>query len=381
MEKFTDLNNLYEAYLQSKKSSSWKPQVQMYEMDYLAKLVATNNELEEHVYHARKGSSFTVNERGKQRNIRSNPFSDRVIRRCFCDNCLIPELRKYLIHDNGASLSGKGISFTRRRFEQHLHEYYRKYGTNEGYILLIDFSKYYDNIRHDKLMEAIVKHIHDPQELWLLSKILDNFKVDVSYLNDEMYKNCLNMKFNGEKQSRLNPKYLTGQKFMAKSLAIGDQVSQICSVYFPTRIDNYCKIVKSIRWYGRYMDDSYIISNDKRFLHEMLDKITQIASELGIFINHKKTHIMKINHFFTWLKLRYKLTETGHLVIKINPKAITRERRKLKKYRKMVDQGKIPLIDVQNSFKSWLGTYDKLLSYRSKSNIIALYNSLFKEHF
>lgn len=378
MEKFTDLNNLYEAYLQSKKSSSWKPQVQMYEMDYLAKLVATSNELEEHVYHARKGSSFTVNERGKQRNIRSNPFSDRVIRRCFCDNCLIPELRKYLIHDNGASLSGKGISFTRRRFEQHLHEYYRKYGTNEGYILLIDFSKYYDNIRHDKLMEAIVKHIHDPQELWLLSKIFDNFKVDVSYLSDEMYKNCLNMKFNGEKQSRLDSKYLTGQKFMPKSLAIGDQVSQICSVYFPTRIDNYCKIVRSIRWYGRYMDDSYIISNDKQFLHEILDKITQIASELGIFINHKKTHIMKINHFFTWLKLRYKLTETGHLVIKVNPKTVTRERRKLKKYRKMVDQGRMPLIDVQNSFKSWLGTYDKSLSYRTKSNMKALYRDLFE---
>lgn len=378
MEKYIDLNNLYKAYLQSKKSSSWKPQVQMYEMDYLAKIVATSNELESHAYHAKKGSSFTISERGKKRNIRSNPFSDRVIRRCFCDNCLIPELKKYLIHDNGAALCGKGISFTRRRFEQHLHEYYRKYGTNEGYILLMDFSKYYDNIRHDKLMEAIVKHIQNPEELWLLGKILDNFKVDVSYLNEEQYNNCLNMKFNGEKQARLNPKYLTGQKFMAKSLAIGDQASQICSIYFPTQIDNYCKIVRSIRWYGRYMDDSYIISNDKQFLHEMLDKITDTASELGIFINHKKTHIMKINHFFTWLKLRYKLTETGHLVIKVNPKTVTRERCKLKKYRKMVDEGRIPLIDVQNSFKSWLGTYNKLLSYRTKNNMKALYKDLFE---
>ena len=381
MEKYSDLNNLYEAYMQSKKSSSWKPQVQMYEMDYLAKLVATSNELENHVYHARKGSSFTVNERGKQRNIRSNPFSDRVIRRCFCDNCLIPELRKYLIHDNGASLSGKGISFTRRRFEQHLHEYYRKYGTNEGYILLIDFSKYYDNIRHDKLKAAVSKYVHNSEYLWLLDRVLENFKVDVSYLNNEMYKRCLEMKFDGGKQAKLDSKYLTGQKYMDKSLAIGDQVSQICSIFFPTPIDNYCKIVRSIRWYGRYMDDSYILSKNKDFLHEMLTKITQIASDLGIFINHKKTRIMKINHFFTWLKLRYKLTESGHLVIKINPKTITCERRKLKKYRKMVDQGKIPLIDVQNSFKSWLGTYDKLLSYRSKSNMIALYNNLFKEHF
>lgn len=381
MEKVNDLNNLYKAYLKSKSGSDWKPQIQMYEMNYLSKLIETSEELQNHTYKAKQGSHFTVYERGRARNIRSNPFSDRVIRRAFCDNVLIPKLRKYLIHDNGASLEGKGISFTRRRFEQHLHEYYRKYGTNEGYILLIDFSKYYDNIRHDKLSEAVSKHIHDPEYLWLLDRILDNFKVDVSYLSDDQYKQCLNLRFDGEKQSKLNQKYLTGQKYMAKSLAIGDQVSQICSIFFPTPIDNYCKIVRSIRWYGRYMDDSYILSKNKDFLHEMLGKITKIASDLGIFINHKKTRIMKINNFFTWLKLRYKLTESGHLVIKINPKTITRERRKLKKYRKMVDQGKIPLIDVQNSFKSWLGTYDKLLSYRSKSNMIALYNSLFKEHF
>ena len=149
MKKVSDLNNLYKAYLKSKKGSTWKPQIQMYEMDYLTKLVATSNELESHTYYARKGSSFTIHERGKQRNIRSNPFSDRVVRRCLCDDFLIPTLRRYLIHDNGASLTGKGISFTRRRFEQHLHEYYRKYG-NEGYILLIDFSKYYDNIQGHK---------------------------------------------------------------------------------------------------------------------------------------------------------------------------------------------------------------------------------------
>lgn len=44
----------------------------------------------------------------------------------------------------------------------------------------------------------------------------------------------------------------------------------------------------------------------------------------------------------------------------------------------MVDQGRMPLIDVQNSFKSWLGTYDKLLSYRTKTNMKALYRDLFE---
>jgi hypothetical protein len=379
MKNISDLNKLYRAYLESKRGSSWKPQVQMYEMDYLAKLVATSNELESHTYYARKGSSFIVNERGKQRNIRSNPFSDRVVRRSLCDECLTPTLRQYLIHDNGASLPGKGISFTRRRFEQHLHEFYRKHG-NEGYILLIDFSKYYDNIQHQKLRDKIKKYIKDEEILWLFDKVLENFKIDVSYLNDELYSKCLDMKFDGDKQSKLNPKYLTGEKFMEKSLAIGDQVSQICSIFFPTEIDNYCKIIRSIRFYGRYMDDSYIISNDKNFLHEMLNEITKIANKLGIFINEKKTRIMKLNQPFTYLKLRYKLTSTGHLVKRINPQAVTRERRKLKKYRGLVDDGRMSLEDAKASFKSWYGSYEKLLSYRTKNNMRALYNELFAEH-
>ena len=373
----SDMNNLHKAYLKSKKGSVWKTQVQMYEQDYLSKLAQTSDELESHTYVPKEGATFETFERGKRRVIRSNPFKDRVVRRCLCDKALVPQLKPYLIHDNGASQTGKGISFTRKRFEQHLHEYYRKYGTNEGYILLMDYSKYYDNIRHDKLKEAVRKHIHDPEVLWLLDLILKNFEIDVSYLDDERYKRCLEMKFNNEKQYKLSPELLTGQKFMAKSLAIGDQVSQICSVYFPTPIDNYIKIVRSVRWYGRYMDDSYIISNDLDFLHEMLDEITKIASELGIFINHKKTHIMKLEHDFTWLKLRYRLTESGHLVKRINPKTITRERRKLKKYRKMVNRGAVPLTDVQKSFKSWYCNYQKIMSYRTKQNMLKIYHDLF----
>lgn len=380
MNKFSDLNNLYKAYTLSKKASNWKPQVQMYEMDYLSQLVKTSSQLEDHSYTAKRGATFTVNERGKERVIRSNPFSDRVVRKCLCDQELTPVLKKYLIYDNGASLQGKGISFTRRRLERHIHEYYRKYHTNDGYILLIDFSKYYDNIRHDKLMDAIMMHIHGPETLWLLTKVLENFKIDVSYLNNEKYAHCLDMKFNFEKQYRLNPKHLTGKKFMAKSLAIGDQVSQICSIYFPTRIDNYVKIVRGVRWYGRYMDDSYVISNSKDELHEILDKITEIASELGIFINCKKTKILKLNHTFTWLKLRYWLTDSGHLVKKINPKTVTRERRKLKKYRRLVDHGTLTEEQVRNFFKAWLCNYDKLLSYRTHNNLIALYRRLFPKH-
>ena len=49
-----------------------------------------------------------------------------------------------LIYDNGASLKDKGLDFARRRFEIHLRNAYKEYG-GKAYILLMDFTKYYDN--------------------------------------------------------------------------------------------------------------------------------------------------------------------------------------------------------------------------------------------
>ena len=375
-----DANHLYQAYLKSREGSAWKPQVQDYRSHYLLEIVKVQKELKDQTYKSHKGSEFIIHERGKIRYIRSSPFYDRVVRRDLCDNILIPRLTKYLIHDNGASVKGKGISFTRRRFEQHLHEYYRKFGNN-GYILLIDFSKYYDNIRHDKLKEKISKHITDDYTLWLLDVILDNFKVDVSYMTDEEYNNCMNDKFDSNAYQSIDKSKLTKEKFMHKSCGIGDQTSQIASIFFPTRIDNYCKIVKGIRGYGRYMDDTYIISNDKEFLHKIVKEISEIAKDMGIFINEKKTRICRLDQYFTWLQMRYRLTDSGHLIIKINPKRVTAERRRLKKLAKKVDNGEIPYKMVENSYKSWIGNYHKYMSNQQLKHMNDLYNELFIDPF
>ena len=43
-----------------------------------------------------------------------------------------PTLKKYLIYDNGASLKGKGINFTRKRLLKHLRSFYSKNKSNDG---------------------------------------------------------------------------------------------------------------------------------------------------------------------------------------------------------------------------------------------------------
>lgn len=368
-----NLNNLYNAYTASKKNSSWKSEVQKYEMNWLTELVALQHELQDHTYYTREGTTFTLNERGKIRNIVGNRMRDRVVRHSFCDNVLAPSVSKYLIYDNGASIKGKGITFSRNRLLKHLRNYYHNYG-NDGYVLLIDFSKYYDNIRHDRVYELVADKI-DPKYMWLFNVIMDNFKVDVSYMSEEEYSKCMDTKYD----SIQSPFSNKGEKYMYKSVNIGDQSSQIIGVYFPTPLDNCAKIFCSQKYYGRYMDDSYILSPSKECLKDILNKLITIANYLGIHINTRKTHIFKLSRGFRYLQCWYQLTESGRVIIKINPKRLVAMRRKLKGFAGKVILGCRDRESFEQLYRSWFKNYYRIMSRKQRDNLENLYFSLVKE--
>lgn len=289
MESVYDANSLLDAFNKSKKGTAWKESVQRYEMNLLRNINQTQKELKDGTYEQKDFYEFKLHERGKTRHIKSMHISDRVVQRSVCDNVLVPELSKYLTYDNGASMEGKGIHFARKRLSTHLHKFYRKHKSNEGYVLLIDFSKFFDNIVHDGLIKEMRKKIGDKETMSFIEKLIDTFRVDVSYMTDEEYANCMKTLYNALEHAQIDKAKLTGEKYMRKSVGIGSQISQISGVYYPTRIDNYCKIVKGMKYYGRYMDDIYIIHEDKEYLKGLLNDIQGICDELGLFINPKKT--------------------------------------------------------------------------------------------
>ena len=256
-------------------------------------------------------------ERGRVRPITSIQIRDRIIRHVLCDEVLLPEVKKHIIYDNCASIKGRGISHQQDRFEVHLRKYYRLYG-NEGWILFGDFSKFYDNIIHEIAKRELLKLFDDDEFIdWLLTQIFDGFKIDVSYMTDEEYATCMSDTFNKLDYRNIPESKLTGEKWMEKSVNIGDQLSQVIGIYYPYRIDNYVKYVRSQKFYGRYMDDWYIMNPSKEELFDLLDHIHQIAEEYGIHINKKKTRIVKISSTYKFLQIKYSLTDSGK-VIKAN---------------------------------------------------------------
>lgn len=366
-----DGNSLYDSFKRAKQGSDWKPQVQKFEMTYLLELSRIQSDLKNKTYQFLPATNFIINERGKTRCISGEQVPDRIVKHSLCDEILTPNIRKYLIYDNGASLTGRGIDFTRRRLLVHLRKYYAQHQSNDGYILLIDFSKYYDNIRHDILMEQFKAITDNEHALWLLEKILDRSKVDVSYMSDEEYAVCMTTVFNSLVHDKIDRKLLTGEKFMAKHLNIGDQVAQVAGIAYPMEIDNYIKIVRGIKFYGRYMDDSYVISDSKEKLQEIISEIVTIAARIGITVNTNKTRICKLSDYWRFLQVQYSLTDTGRVIQKINPKRLTCMRRKMKKLVSI-----LPPKEFEEWYNSWFRNHYKIMSKKQRENMDTLFQQL-----
>lgn len=383
---FLDANVIYDAGTKAMSGSKFKYATQLFEMNHLLYTAMLQQSLLDGSYTPSEGNKFLIRERGKPRYITNNSMADKTINHIICDSILTPALTKYLIYDNGASQKGKGVDFHRRRFEAHLHRYFIQHGTNEGYIMLGDFSGYYANIPHDKCREVLEqflsRSLDNPAELrytlGLLARIFRTFRVDVSRFTDEEIQTMREGKVNAMLNLNADPATLTGQKFLDKGVDIGNQTSQNIGLIYPYRFDNYAKIVAGIEGYGRYTDDFYAISESREELLTLLDGLRMIAREFGIIINERKTRIVKLSGFYRHLQNGYILTETGRVIRKINPKSITRERRKLKAYKRLLDAKKITHEEIENIFKSWLGGNYKRMSHRQIYNLTELFITLFR---
>jgi hypothetical protein len=141
------------------------------------------------------------------------------------------------------------------------------------------------------------------------------------------------------------------------SLGLGSQVSQISAIFYPSVLDHYIKERLKIKEYGRYMDDLYLIHGDKEYLKKCLGEIKRICAILKIKINKKKTGIVKLSRGVNFLKGNYRLLPTGKVLRLPSPVSAKRMKRKLRKFRKLIDEGEMSFENLRCSYQSWRGNF------------------------
>lgn len=173
-ETVFSFERLYESYRASVRGVGWKASTQRYKAASLANVTKTHEELIAGRYRSKGFYEFDIVERGKPRHIRSVHISERVVQRCLCDYCLVPMLSRSFIYDNGASLRGKGYDFAVSRVTHFLAEHYRKHG-REGYVLVFDFSKYFDTAQHEPVFREFERSGIDDRLVALSKYFIQNF--------------------------------------------------------------------------------------------------------------------------------------------------------------------------------------------------------------
>jgi hypothetical protein len=338
----TDADKLYQAYKQSRRGVSWKESTQRYEANAMRNILDTQRKLIARQSVQSGFVEFDLYERGKARHIRSIHISERIVQKCLCDNILVPILSRPLIYDNGATMKGKGIHFSVRRLITHLSKFYRSNGfSNKGYVLIIDFKRFFDNIRHDILLKMLNEQIADPDVRELLRRFITVFGKN-------------------------------------RSLGLGSQISQICAIFYPSRLDHVIKEKLRIPFYGRYMDDLYLIHRSKAYLEQCLVRIKEVCDDLDITINERKTRIIPLSEGFTFLKGKYSLTESGRIIRRANRDSAVRMRRKLRKFKGLLDAGEIRYEDIRASYQAWRNGYMKRFNdFYKICKIDRLYDELF----
>lgn len=362
-DKVFTYNHFVKALRKCRKGVFWKYSVQNYwayglVKTYRSYLKLINKELPK----ATNCRSIYIYERGKKRTITPIHINDRVIQKVLCDYCLTPLLKKKLIYDNGASLEGKGINFSRKRLNKHLKDAIKEYGT-DFYILLFDFKSYFDTIPHSTCRKVLEKYIQDK---------------DIVEITMEIIKEPLRCKYNKFKNDEKRNKYLSDLKNDKMcGICLGSQVSQIMALIIANDLDHYIKDKKRVKHYIRYMDDGIIFAKTKEELNELLYELNTVCETIGISFNKKKTHIIKSSKGFTFLKIKYNISKTGKIIKRISRPSIVRMRRKLKKYHNKINQGDMVIKNAFDSMQSWIAYASSANSYNTVNNMLILYRSLF----
>lgn len=163
---------------------------------------------------------------------------------------------------------------------------------------------------------------------------------------------------------------LTSYDTSGVGVGLGSELSQVAGLIYPHPVDTYCKTVRQCRFYARYMDDIYVIHQDKHFLHDVFRGMQEEAEKLRLSFNPAKCHISRIDKGFTFLKGVYRLTDTGKVLCFPHRKSLTRERRRLKR---------MPVSALPDAYNIWRGnilTQFPHVPYQTIQNFDHLYGGI-----
>lgn len=339
MENIINPDALYEAMLKCKQGVMWKPSVASFILNYPDRIGNLHTSLTNGTY--KQHSTIPVQiTYPKAREACGVVIRDRVYQRSLNDNALYPAVTKSFIFANFACQKGKGTEMARDLFLKYLRNVY--FGHKTGYVLKIDIKSYFDSLPHD-YVEGLFK------------KALNNDDIF------DRVKEVLDFQYSGE----------TGYK-------PGSQMVQIAGIAALNPLDHFIKEKLRVKRYIRYMDDLILIHDDKDYLKYCLSEIKEYLERIGLKTHPKKTKIYSIFEEVMFLGFKFRVTNTGKVVILADPERVKSFRKKMKRLVKKCLNGEVDADTVNQSFECSMAHFSYGDSFKLKQKLNQFYKNLWK---
>ena len=232
-----------------------KKDVIQFQVELATNIVSLYKDLKNKTYVHGPYSAFNVSD-PKPRNIHKASVRHRVLH-----HLLYKELYWYFdarfIYDSYSYRKNKGTHRALDRFRDFAHKISKNH-TRTCFVLKCDIKKFFASIDHIVLMKILERYITDPDILELINHVVSSFHATAPSVG----------------------------------LPLGNLTSQLLANMYMHEFDMYLKQELRVKYYVRYADDFVILSDNRKYLEDILSKLGKFLKEkLHLTLHEHKVYI------------------------------------------------------------------------------------------
>jgi len=276
------LDDLFEAYAACRRHKRRTASAMAFELNYEENLVELCREINSGQYMPGQSVAFIV-DRPVKREIFAAQFRDRVVHHLLI-NKLNALFERSFIYDSYSCREGKGTHLGIRRLGHSIRSCSGNY-SRECWVLKLDIRGFFMSISRRRLYDMLEEFLNAQYREPDLPAVLALCR-KVVFLDPAA--NCV-IKCKRSDWDGLPPDKSLFHAKPGCGLPIGNLTSQIFANFYLNGFDHFMKHDLGLQWYGRYVDDFFVVHEDRRFLAELVPVLREyLARRLGLSLHPRK---------------------------------------------------------------------------------------------
>lgn len=351
-------DDMLEAYYDCRRRKRRTASAVVYEMDYESRLIALRDRINAREYTPGKSICFVVT-RPRHREVFAASFEDRIVHHYIALR-LEPLFEQVFSPRTFNCRKGKGQLYGINMLANDIKECSNGY-TTDCWVMKLDLKGFFMSIDKAQLSRMI--------DAFVLGYYTGDDIEDLRYVCKTVILHCPEK--NCERHSPAcywdhlpaNKSLFTNGE--GKGVAIGNLFAQLFANFLLNVLDWFIDRQLGIKYHGRYVDDSYLIHQDKAKLLACVQPVRELLARYGLKLNEKKFYLQ---HYTKGVEFTGMIVKPGRRYCCnrtiTNFRAAVRRINKARNYREIAH--------AISSINSYLGLMRQADEYGNRRKIIGM---------